>query len=542
MTLKFQINSIKNLSKLDSDCLIIFISDVNNLSLPKNTITYIKQIIKQENFNSKINLHKLIMLFQVPDLKTHRLLLINNINNNQEEKFTELQFLELIKNICSNLNKYNIYNTTICMPDCKITNHDLTWQVYQTITNSQNNLYTFNQFKSSKNINSKPINSRSNKNMNYLINSLPYKDVNDHNNTYENKLISINILVPHKLLPTTNLILKQSIAVNNACKLVKDLANTPPNICNTIYLEETATKLKNKFSKLKLTVLEKKDLITLNMGAFLAVAQGSLQPPKLICLEYHGQPLKNNKKYKNIKEKLRPIVLIGKGITFDTGGNSLKPANSMIGMKFDMCGAATVLGVMHFVAEMQLPLNIIGIAVTAENMPGRHASRPDDVVTTMSGLTVEILNTDAEGRLLLCEALTYCKKFNPKAVIDVATLTGSCAATFGHHYSGLFSNNQELTNKLLAAANKTYDKAWQLPISSEYHKMLDSDIADLANIGGNHAGSITAACFLAKFATDYPWAHLDIAGTAYFQEGKITRNPSGRPIPMLTQYLMDELT
>ncbi len=520
MKLKFQVSSKDNTHSLKSDCLIIFTSDLNKLALPKDTITYLKEIIKQEDFSNKNNLYKSIILFKIPVLKADRLLLINISNN---EKLSELQFLELLKNISSNLHKHNINHATICIPDCKVKDRDFIWQVYQTITNIQNNLYTFDKYKSLKNHN--------------------------NNNSHNNRLINIELLINQKFIPAANLILKQSIAVNHASILVKDLANTPPNICNTIYMEKAAIALKRKFSKLKLTVLEKKDLIKLNMGAFLAVAQGSLQPPKLICIEYHGGSNKNNNKnnHKNntksnkTNEHNNPIVLIGKGITFDTGGNSLKTPNYMVGMKFDMCGAATVLGIMHLAAEMQLKLNIVGIIATAENMPGRHASRPDDVVTTMSGLTVEILNTDAEGRLLLCEALTYCKKFNPKAVIDIATLTGSCVATFGHHYSGLFSNNQALAEKLTEAANKSHDKIWQLPITAEYHKLLESDIADLANVGGNHAGSISAACFLAKFAEDYPWAHLDIAGTAYFQEGKITRSPSGRPVPMLAQYLIDQI-
>lgn len=513
MKLKFQVSSKSNPHTLTSDCLIIFTSDLNKLTLPKDTITYLQQIIKQEDFSNKTNLYKSIILFKIPVLKADRLLLINLSNN---EKLSELQFLELLKNISSNLHKHNINHATICIPDCKVKDRDFIWQVYQTITNIQNNLYTFDKYKSIKNHN---------------------------NNSHKDKLINVELLINQKFIAAANLILKQSIAVNHAIVLVKDIANTPPNICNTIYMEKAAIALKRKFSKLKLTVLEKKDLIKLNMGAFLAVAQGSLQPPKLICIEYNGgsNNKKNNTKFNKTNEQNKPIVFIGKGITFDTGGNSLKSPNSMVGMKFDMCGAATVLGIMHLAAEMQLNLNIVGIIATAENMPGRHASRPDDVVTTMSGLTVEILNTDAEGRLLLCEALTYCKKFNPKTVIDIATLTGSCAATFGHHYSGLFSNNQTLAEKLTAAANKSHDKIWQLPITAEYHKFLESDIADLANVGGNQAGSITAACFLAKFAEDYPWAHLDIAGTAYFQEGKITRSPSGRPVPMLAQYLIDQI-
>ena len=308
------------------------------------------------------------------------------------------------------------------------------------------------------------------------------------------------------------------------------MANTPPNICTTTFIAQVAKKLAKTSSKIKLTILEKKDLIKLNMGAFLAVAQGSPQPPKLICLEYNGH---------NNKTKQPPIVLIGKGITFDTGGNSLKSATSMVGMKYDMSGAATVLGLINFAIEMKLNINIVGIMAVTENMPGGDACRPEDVVTTMSGLTVEILNTDAEGRLILCEALTYCKKFNPKVVIDIATLTGACVVALGQHFSGLFSNNQELAKQLINAGKHSFDRVWQLPLTEEYHKQIESTVADIANIGGPHAGSITAACFLEKFAENYTWAHLDIAGTATINEGK-AHHATGRPVPLLAEYLMQQ--
>ena len=501
MKFKIKPSSTTNIEKLVTDCFICTSSSLSKLKLPQNTLEYIKNIINQEELHLDTNINKSILLFNVPNLAATRLLLIST---GKEHKLSDFQFLTMIKNIYSNLNKYNINNITLCLNNLHIKNRNFNWQFYQTITDLKNNLYTFDGYKSKKS---------NNKNLN-------------------NKLTAIDFIINSQDLAAAKSVLPYALAVTNACKFTKDLANTPPNVCTTTFMAKSAINLSKTSSKIKLTILEKKDLEKLNMGAFLAVAQGSPQPPKLICLEYHGHK-------SNSKTKQSPIVLVGKGITFDTGGNSLKPANSMIGMKYDMSGAATVLGLINFAIEMKLNLNIVGIIAVAENMPGGNASRPEDVVTTMSGLTVEILNTDAEGRLILCEALTYCKKFNPKAVIDIATLTGACIVALGTHYSGLFSNKQELADQLITAGNASCDKVWQFPITEEYHKQLDSNIADLANIGGPNAGSITAACFLERFAENYNWAHLDIAGTATVIEGKF-HNATARPVPLLAQYLMEQ--
>ena len=277
------------------------------------------------------------------------------------------------------------------------------------------------------------------------------------------------------------------------------------------------------------TILEEKELKALKMNALLAVGAGSQFSPKLITLEYRG-----NKTSKN------PIVFVGKGITFDTGGHSLKNPTSMLGMKFDMSGAATVLGILKFAAQLNLPINLVGVIPTAENTPGPTAYRPDDIITTMAGITVEVLNTDAEGRLILCDALKYCERYRPQCVIDIATLTGACIVALGSHHSGLFSSNQELANKLLAAGQASCDKCWQLPITDEYHQQLESSCADIANVGGSEGGAITAACFLSKFTTAYPWAHLDIAGTASRATGK-EKGATGRPIPLLAEFLLTSL-
>ncbi|MDD5613364.1 MAG: leucyl aminopeptidase, partial [Gallionella sp.] len=318
--------------------------------------------------------------------------------------------------------------------------------------------------------------------------------------------------------------LLQAVATAHGVKLAKELGNLPGNICTPSYLAEQALALAEKYP-LKATVLEEKDMEKLGMHSLLSVSRGSRQPAKLITLEYRG----TNKKQK-------PVVLVGKGLTFDSGGISLKPGASMDEMKYDMCGAASVLGTLQAVAEMGLEMNVIGIIPSSENMPDGAACKPGDIVTSMAGLTIEILNTDAEGRLILCDALTYAARFEPDTVVDIATLTGACVIALGGVASGLFSNQQPLASELLEAGDYAGDRVWQLPLWDEYQPQLDSNFADLQNIGGREAGSITAACFLSRFTKDYRWAHLDIAGTAW-KSGK-DKGATGRPVPLLTQYLI----
>jgi leucyl aminopeptidase len=277
---------------------------------------------------------------------------------------------------------------------------------------------------------------------------------------------------------------------------------------------------------LTIEVLERKDMEKLGMGCLLSVARGSSEPPKLIVLQYRGG-----------RHKEKPIALVGKGVTFDSGGISLKPPAEMDEMKFDMCGAASVLGTVSAVAEMKLPLNVVGVIPATENLPSGTATKPGDIVTSMSGQTVEILNTDAEGRLILCDALTFVEKFDPQAVIDIATLTGACVIALGHVSTGLFANDDDLARELLAAGQNAYDRAWHLPLWEDYQEQLRSNFADFANIGGRPAGSITAACFLSRFTKKFKWAHLDIAGTAW-NSGK-KKGSTGRPVPLLTQFLID---
>jgi len=321
--------------------------------------------------------------------------------------------------------------------------------------------------------------------------------------------------------------LVEAQAIAEGVAVAKNLGNTPPNVCTPRWLAEQATALLGKAGGIKVKALGPAEMKRLGMGALLAVAQGSRQEPRLIIMEYNG----------GNDSKEPPVVLVGKGITFDTGGISLKPAGNMDEMKFDMCGAASVIGTLAGVARLKLPLRVVGIVPSAENMPGGQATRPGDIVTSMSGRTVEILNTDAEGRLILCDALTYSERYHPRAVIDIATLTGACVIALGSHASGLFGNDESLVQELLQAGQDVGDRAWQLPLWEDYQEQLHSAFADVGNIGGREAGTITAACFLARFTRKLRWAHLDIAGTAWL--GGKQRASTGRPVPLLTQYLID---
>ncbi|MBT8447139.1 MAG: leucyl aminopeptidase [Gammaproteobacteria bacterium] len=317
-------------------------------------------------------------------------------------------------------------------------------------------------------------------------------------------------------------------AIGAGMRLTRDLGNRPANHCTPTHLADEARALASAYKSVTAKIVEEAQMEKLGMGALLSVSRGSRQPAKLIVLHHNGGARGD-----------APVALVGKGVTFDTGGISIKPSAAMDEMKYDMCGAASVLGVMRAVAEMKLPINVVGVVPATENMPDGLATKPGDVVTTMSGKTVEILNTDAEGRLILCDALTYVGQFEPDVVIDIATLTGACVIALGHHVSGMMSNNDELAAALTSAGETALDAAWRLPLGPDYDRQLDTPFADMANIGGRSAGAITAGCFLARFAEDYSWAHIDIAGTAWVS-GK-EKNATARPVPLLVQYLMDRL-
>lgn len=322
--------------------------------------------------------------------------------------------------------------------------------------------------------------------------------------------------------------LAQAKAINLGVAWTKNLANTPSNICTPRYLAQQAKSLTKQYRNVKVNILDEAEMRRLGMGALLGVAQGSAEEAQLICVEYKGG-----------KAKQAPVALVGKGITFDTGGNSLKSPDNMVGMKYDMCGAATVLGTIQAVAELQLPINVIGVIPAVENMPGGRAYKPEDILTSLSGQTIEVISTDAEGRLILCDALTYCEKYKPEIVIDIATLTGAVVIALGTHATTVLGNDATLTQNLLVAGKQSNDRVWELPLWEEYQEQIKSPFADMSNSGGRTAGTITAACFLSRFTKQYRWAHLDVAGTAANMFGNQERMATGRPVPLLTQYLIN---
>jgi leucyl aminopeptidase len=335
---------------------------------------------------------------------------------------------------------------------------------------------------------------------------------------------SLTVLVDKREQAQVQKELDQAAATADGVRFAKDLGNMPPNVCTPTYLAEQARALAKEFG-LRCEVLDTKQMEALKMGALLAVARGSDQPPKLIVLQYQGAA-----------KSCAPVALVGKGITFDTGGISIKPAAEMDEMKYDMCGAASVLGTLRAVAQMKLAVNVVGIIPACENMPSGRATRPGDIVTSMSGQTIEVLNTDAEGRLILADALTYVKRFKPSTVVDMATLTGACVVALGHHNSGLFTQQDALAAELIDAGREMLDPAWRMPLDDDYQEQLKSPFADMANIGGRAGGAITAACFLARYAKGYDWAHMDIAGSAW--KSGSNKGSTGRPVPLLARFLI----
>ena len=331
--------------------------------------------------------------------------------------------------------------------------------------------------------------------------------------------------------PQIKAVLAQAQAIANGMNLTKELGNLSPNVCTPTYLANTAKKLAGDYG-FDIEVLDRKQLEALKMGSFLSVTRGSEEPPKFIVLKHNGG-----------KKNDAPVVLVGKGITFDTGGISLKPGANMDEMKYDMCGAGSVLGTFRAIGEMGLKLNVVGIVAACENMPSGRATKPGDIVTAMNGTTIEILNTDAEGRLILADALSYAERFKPAAVVDIATLTGACIVALGHHTSGLFTRHDDahdaLAQELLDAGKQANDVAWRFPIGENYNEQLKSNFADLANIGTPGGASITAACFLENFTRNYTWAHLDIAGTAW--KSGAAKGATGRPVPLLTTFLLNRV-
>ena len=433
-----------------------------------------------------------LLLHNLPNLKADRVLLVGV---GKEAELSDRQFRKVVTGALNVLKGLGGSDAVIALGDLAVKNRDTYGKVRLLVETLADGEYVFDRFKSQK--------------------------------AEPRALKKITLLTSKAALADTERAATHAAAIATGMAFTRDLGNLPPNICHPNYLAEEAKALGKEHKHLKVDILDEKKLKELGMGAFLAVAQGSEQPPRLIVMNYQGG-----------KKSDQPYVLVGKGVTFDTGGISIKPAAGMDEMKYDMCGAASVFGTLRAVLELKLPINLVCLLACAENMPGGNATRPGDIVSTMSGQTVEILNTDAEGRLVLCDTLTYAERFKPQAVIDIATLTGACVVALGGHTSGLMGNNDALIGQLLDAGKKADDRAWQLPLFEEYQEQLDSPFADIANIGGPKGGSITAGCFLSRFAKAYNWAHLDIAGTAWLSGGK-DKGATGRPVPLLTQYLLD---
>jgi leucyl aminopeptidase len=384
-------------------------------------------------------------------------------------------------------------DATSCLGELPVNGHDGAWKIEQAVLTVKERMYRFDKLKSKP-----PRQNRALKKMAFRMASRSESSAGEA-------------------------AIDRAVAIGAGITLAKDLGNLPGNICTPAYLADEARKLGEQHGFM-VKILERKDIEKLGMGAFLAVAQGSRQPPKLIVMEYRGGA-----------RGAPPVVLVGKGITFDTGGISIKPALHLDEMKFDMCGGASVFGALHAAALMKLALNVVGIVPAAENMPGGNAMKPGDIVKTMSGQTVEILDTDHEGRLLLCDALTYAAKYNPAAVVDIATLTDGIVIALGEVFTGLFANSDALARELLAAGQSAWDRAWHMPLSADYQHALDSNFADFANIGPHHGNAITAACFLSRFTSAFEWAHLDIAGTA--SKSGEDKGATGRPVALLAHFL-----
>ncbi|MGI9047297.1 MAG: leucyl aminopeptidase [Burkholderiales bacterium] len=477
-----------------SACVVVGVFEPRKLTLPGELLDrisngYIGDIIRRGDMEGKLG--ATLLLHNIPQTLSDRVLLVGL---GRERDFKDKEYREAVAAAIKTLNETGSMEAVFYLTELAVKKRDSEWKITQAVTTAMESIYRFDRMKSKQDEVRRPL-----------------------------RKLTLSVSRRSELARGEQA-LRHGMAIAKGVSLAKDLGNLPPNICTPSYLAEQAQTLAREHD-LQVEVLELKDMEALGMGSFLSVTRGSAQPPKLIALEYRGAD-KNEK----------PVVLVGKGITFDTGGISLKPPGEMDEMKYDMCGAASVLGTISAVAQIKLPINLVGIIPTCENMPSGTATKPGDVVTSMSGQTVEILNTDAEGRLILCDALTYAERYEPETVIDIATLTGACVIALGHVASGLFSNDDTLARELLHAGDIAHDRAWQMPLWEDYQEQLKSNFADMANIGGRPGGSVTAACFLARFTKKYRWAHLDIAGTAYRSGAK--KGSTGRPVPLLTSFLI----
>ncbi|MGD8999650.1 MAG: leucyl aminopeptidase [Granulosicoccaceae bacterium] len=485
-----------NPEKQRTACVVVGIFEPRRLSAAGESVDehaggYLANIIRRGDIEGKAG--QTLLLHNVPDMLCDRVLLVGC---GRERDFNENAYIQAVSTAVKTLNECGAMDAVCFLPELTVKGRDIYWKVRQAVQSAEDALYVFDELKSEKDKTRRPL-----------------------------RKMTLNVTSRRDLAAGEQAI-SDGQAIAHGVALAKTLGNLPGNICTPGHLADTAKKLTRQSKKLKVNVLEQADMEKLGMGALLSVAKGSRQAPKLICMEYKGG-----------KKDDKPHVLVGKGITFDSGGISIKPPAAMDEMKYDMGGAASVLGTMQAILDMKLPLNVVGIIPSCENMPDGLANKPGDIVTSMSGQTIEVLNTDAEGRLILCDALTYSEKYEPETVIDIATLTGACVIALGNHVSGLLGNHRGLVNDILHAGKASHDRAWELPLWEEYQEQLKSNFADMANIGGREGGTITAACFLSRFTKKLHWAHLDIAGTAW-KSGK-EKGGTGRPVALLTQYLMD---
>jgi leucyl aminopeptidase len=487
-----------NPEKQRTACVIVGVFESRRLSPAAKAIDdvsdkHLSNLIRRGDMEG--NKGQYLLLHNVPGMIADRVLLIGC---GKEREIDDLTYRKIIANSIRALNTTGSLECVNYLTELNIKGRDHAWKIRQAVQISEHSLYQFDELKSKKKKDRRPLR-------------------------------KITFTVPtRKELPDGEKAMNEGRAIANGIKLTRDLANRPSNICTPTYLAKQAQDLAKKNRSLTVTVLDETEMRKLGMNSLLSVSQGSAQPPKLITMEYKGS-----------KKSQKPIVLVGKGVTFDTGGISIKPAPAMDEMKYDMCGAASVFGTIAAVTELGLPINVVGVVPAVENMPSSTATNPGDIFTSMSGKTIEVLNTDAEGRLILCDAITYSEKFNPAVVIDIATLTGACVIALGKHATGLLSNHNPLARDLLGAGEESGDRAWQLPLWDEYQEQLNSPFADMANIGGREAGTVTAACFLSRFADKYHWAHLDIAGTAWLSGAN--KGATGRPVSLLMQYIFNQI-
>jgi len=433
-----------------------------------------------------------LLLHDVANVAAERVLLVGL---GRESEFQESSYGAALHSAVRTLRATGAAEATLCLNELPLERRDGGWKIEQAVLAVAEGMYRFDQLRS------KPPDAG-------------------------RALKTVNVHVPNRADATSaEAALARAAAIAEGIALAKDLGNLPGNLCTPTYIADQARGLGQRHG-FKVDIVERQDLEKLGMGGLLAVARGSAEPPKLVVMEHSGGP-----------PGAQPLVLVGKGITFDAGGISIKPAPAMDEMKFDMCGAASVLGAMHAAALLRLPLHIVGLIPAAENMPGGSATRPGDIVTTMSGQTVEILDTDSEGRLVLCDALTYAERYGPAAVVDIATLTSEIVSALGDVASGLFANTDALAHELLDAGERAWDRAWRMPLWDEYQDALESNFADFANIGSGSSSdsAVTAACFLSRFTGRYPWAHLDIAGTA--SKSGADKGATGRPVALLVHFL-----